>query len=512
MVTTAGGGGGPTTSGSRDRRKAIGDGTPALSVDTRGAGQFLNGVGGFFGSLFGAPAPKASGIPDTSYTGYGSSSKALGNRTEHAGAPVPDTSYNGFGSAAHNLGVPTAYGGSGGESQAAKEALLQAFATHPTHVPVPARGSFDGGGGSTDPAAGGGGGGINLASFQMPAMPTLNMPTQDYNSYLAQAQKALDFAAIAKPYDQAVNQVTNDTGISVGNIGAAAQGAHQNIAGGTALIQDGAKQAVGQEAALESALSQQGQAAAGNTAAGGASLAAALGTGGGQASPQLGAQAQAAQAALAAAAQNNSSTLQANAATQVADNQGYGRVVDAKATADQQNAELAAQDAKVGIGMQKGQSLLGAREQAATNAMGMQQNATSNAIAQYNAQVQAALGMGNLQQGEQGLGLQKYTAENQVAFQNNSLAAQVAGAKAGNLQAAYAPLFAQIANAEKYGQVNSPLTGQGMGSAQQLANAMLTAFGQQDYTPTISQGLLDGSQDSGIAPTLNDVLTKNKKR
>lgn len=546
MVTNNGGssgvapkGGKSSSKGKSNRLAAIGDGNPAFSVDMSRAAPVNNPM-----MAYRNPGNADNG---SALAGMVNGSGALNNRAALSSlvgrnntGPRQDIlgAFGNFFNAMGARGVPTGATGSGSNDAASmyasrgvhpdttRQSQQQMSAPNEGHSEMDAARLAAQAARATpaslDSSSGGGGGQpqLQLAAFQMPALPTLES-TGDYNSYLQQALGGLNLGALDKSYQDNIDLIGSDTRTSVGNIGAAAQGAQQNIAGGSALLQQTGQQNNANNSALEAALSQQQAATAQGSGAANNSLAQALGTGtavGGNDNSSLAAQNAAAQQYLAAAAQNNQAANDATTSAQVADNQNYGRVVDAKATSDSQNAQMAGRDAQSQVGLQRSQADLQARESASAQAAGMQSAAQQNAIARYNAQLQGVLGMGGLAQAEQRLGLDKYSAENAVQYQNNSLAAQVAGAKAGNLQAAYAPLFSQIANAEKYGQVNSPLTGQGIGSAEQLAQAMLEAYGQGGYTPTISQGLLNGSQDSGIAPTLQDVLssngqaTKKKKR
>lgn len=541
MVTTSGGSGGAAPKRRGNPLAAIGDGNPAFSIDMSRAapvnsprmayrspgnadnGSALAGMVNGSGDLNNQAAMAA--LQRHNNAGPKQSNPLLGlfgaigsgiNSFVNDPIQSPQASDGHFNTGTRNsaaarglqnigFGIPAAnqppkYGGTGSGQGTGTASMLQAFAQHQP-------GTFDSGGGSSgqpDPQP-------QLASFQMPAMPQLES-VGDYNSFLSQVMAGMHLDQLDKSYQNNIDLIGSDTNRSVDYINQASNNAQGDIRQGTGLLQQSGQQNDANGAALEAALSAQQAATAQGSGASNNALAQTLGTGtavGGNDNSSLAAQNAAAQQYLAASAQNNQAANDATTQAQVADNQNYGKVVDAKATSDSQNAQAAGRDAQSQVGLQRSQADLAARTSGSAQAAGMLSAAQQNAVARYNAQVQAALGIGGLQQAEQTIGLNKYTAENNVAYQNNSLAAQVAGAKASNLQNAYAPLFAQIANADKYSQVNSPLTGQGIGSAEQLAQAMLQAYGQDQYTPTISQGLLNGSQDSGIAPTLQDVLSYN---
>lgn len=381
---------------------------------------------------------------------------------------------------------------------AMKAALAQAQGQHLSEaqsvIPTASRGGGLGGG----PA------GLAAALGQM---PSLNMPSGDYNSYLSQAQKALDFNAIDRPYTNAINQVGSDTATSVANIGAM-YGAMQNqLQGSNQILNQAADSSNSNNAAVESALAGQSQALAQNSGAANSSTAAALGMGSlqGQLNSSAGQQNAAAQQNLAGSLQNNTAATNATRDLQVADNQNYGRVANAKSQSDTQNAELAAQDAKSQIGLAQGQTDLAAREQASTQAVQMQQNAVQNAIAQYQAQLggwQAnanyGLGLGQLMQGEQGLGLQQQGQQFNQGFQEQQLQASIMGAISQAEQGAYGNISGAELNGLKYGQNQGPLTGQLISTAYQQAQN--NPFSQYFNLPGMSQSYL--SQNPEIAKSL----------
>lgn len=326
------------------------------------------------------------------------------------------------------------------------------------------------------------------AGLQLGPVPTLAMPTQGYADYLTQAQNALNLGAIGQPYDQAIAQIDNvDLPTAVRNMTAAAQGAQGDIAGGTAAIQQEGQQASANNAAVEAALAQQAKSAAANTASGNAQAAQALGMGSlqGQINSSAAQQNAANQQYLAASAQNNQQTVNATTQAQVADNQGYGRVVDAAKASSINNADLAAQDAKVGIGLSKSQALLAAREQAATNAMAMQQNAVQNALGAY----QAKLGGWNAlaQYGEN---------QQQYGLQQESLQAQILAAQEG----AISGYNTNMTNAEKnllqYGGTNPAVSGQ-----------ILQSVNDSAYNDPILRSLIAQGQFAPI-PLTQQVLSQ----
>jgi hypothetical protein len=392
-VTNSGGGGGST----KTKTKPSGDGpvNPGSQYDYTHAdpvykstnqpidpASLLAGAGDYNSYDTAGGGRKPSGKPvnqDLSFTGFGAE-------------PMP-TNGNGYGSVAQAMG-----GTAMGQDNQAKEAMLQAMSQHagsglPAQAAPPPPTARD-----------------NIPGINLGPAPTLTMPSGDYNSYLQQAQQALNFGAIAQPYDQAIGNVTTDTANAVANIGGARTGAMADIAAGNGALQAAGQQGAQNIASIEAAGAAQQQAAAQGSAQNNAALSQALGTGssgGGVVNAPVAAQQAAAQQYLAAAALNDTQNNTATTNAQIADNQNYGRVVDAKATTDTQQTEAAGRDAKASIGLQKGQSLLQAREAAATNAMGMQQNAMQNALGAYNANLAGWQANTNLGEYQQGFGLQK---------------------------------------------------------------------------------------------------------